>query len=142
MNSAMNLSSSDTLALRVSAWICVGLAIVLWTGPSILRVDVFNGDATQHVFWLYRYADPALFPNDISVEYFASPSVAPYGYRALYSVLASFADAQLVAEIVSAVLLAASLALAWRLGTELVETARPLAGLLAIVVDSSAVAGQ
>jgi hypothetical protein len=134
MHSDVSLTASAARALRISAWICLALAIVLWTGPSIIRQDVFDGDATQHVFWLYRYADPTLFPNDISIEYFASPSVAPWGYRALYAVLASSADAQRVAEIVAAVLLAISIALAWKLGVALVDAARPMAGLIAVVV--------
>ena len=134
MLSTANLPASTARALRISAWICAVLAVVLWTGPSIIRPDLFDGDATQHVFWLYRYADPTLFPNDISIEYFASPSVAPLGYRALYAVLASSLDAQRVAEIVAAALLMASIALAWQLGAAVVEMARPMAGLIAVVV--------
>jgi hypothetical protein len=120
-------------ALRISAWVCTALAVLLWAGPSLVREDLFNGDATHHVFWLYRYADPALFPNDLSIEYFASHSVAPWGYRALYAILASAFDALLVAEIVAAILLVLSLGLAWCLGSALVESDRPLAGLLAVV---------
>ncbi len=134
MHTAVSLTASAARALRISAWICLALAIVLWTGPSIIRQDLFNGDATQHVFWLYRYADPTLFPNDISIEYFASPAVAPWGYRALYAVLASSADAQRAAEVVAAGLLALSIALAWKLGVALVDAAPPLAGLIAVVV--------
>lgn len=39
-------------------------------------------DARQHVFWLARYVDPELFPNDLIADYFQS--VAPWGYTSLY----------------------------------------------------------
>ena len=134
MYSAVSPTASAARALHVSAWVCMVLGIALWTGPSIFRADIFDGDATQHVYWLYRYADPSLFPSDLSIEYFASPAVAPWGYRALYALLASLADAQRVAEVVAAVLLAISIGLAWKLGKALVDAAQPMAGLIAVVV--------
>lgn len=117
--------------LRLSAAVCVGIAAVLWMGPAIARPDLFEDDAAQHVFWLYRFADPSLFPDDISVEYFVA--VAPWGYRALYAVLVPLMDAQLAAELFSVVLLVASAALAWRLGAALVPEDPHLPGLFACV---------
>ena len=76
-------------------------------------------DAAHHVFWFYRYANPALFPHDLSIEYFASDSVAPHGYRALYAILAHWFDAQRVAEWVAFVLVALSGGLAWLLGASI-----------------------
>jgi hypothetical protein len=119
--------------LMASAAFCVFLIAVLWTGPYIARDDVFSGDAAHHVFWFYRYADPALFPHDLSIEYFASDSVAPRGYRALYAVLAHWFDAQRVAEWVSFVLVALSGALAWLLGASLQSERRQVTGLLCVV---------
>ncbi len=126
------LAGSAERALRISATFCLAAAVLLWAGPNLARVDLFDSDATHHVFWLYRYADPALFPEDPSVEYFASPSVAPWGYRALYAVIAPFADVLFAAEVVSVLLLAITVLLAWKLGTALTSTARPLAGLFAV----------
>ena len=45
---------------------------------------VIQDDARQHVFWMARFIDPSLFPNDPIAEYFHS--VAPLGYRAVYRV--------------------------------------------------------
>jgi hypothetical protein len=129
---SLALSATSARALRLSVWLCAIAAVILWTGPALLRVDLFNGDARQHVYWLYRYADPQLFPNDLSIEYFGSNSVAPWGYRALYSVLAAHADALFVAKLVSSALLLVTLWLAYLLGAALVREARPLAGLLAV----------
>ena len=39
-------------------------------------------DARQHVFWLQKLNDPALFNNDLIADYFSS--VAPLGYKFLY----------------------------------------------------------
>ncbi|MGD1939074.1 MAG: hypothetical protein ACFCA4_16195 [Cyanophyceae cyanobacterium] len=43
---------------------------------------VVQDDARQHVFWMQRYLDPALFPDDPIADYFQG--VAPVGYRGLY----------------------------------------------------------
>ena len=43
---------------------------------------VVQDDARQHVFWMARYVDPELFPNDLIADYFQS--VAPWGYTSLY----------------------------------------------------------
>ena len=106
---------------------------ILWTGPYVVRDDLFSGDAAHHVFWFYQYANPALFPNDLSIEYFASDSVAPSGYRAFYAVLTSWFDAQRAAEWVAVVLVGLSGWLAWLLGRSLQPDARPVTGLLAVV---------
>src|SRR5690606_40444330 len=59
------------------------VAALLWAGPALLRPDVFDGDAAHHVWWLYRYADPTLFPGDVMFDYFRTS--APLGYRAFRS---------------------------------------------------------
>ena len=49
---------------------------------------VVQDDARQHVFWMLRYVDPSLFPNDLIADYFQS--VAPWGYSSLYRTIAFF----------------------------------------------------
>ncbi|MEG4107963.1 hypothetical protein [Microcoleus sp. S13_C5] len=44
-------------------------------------------DARQHVFWMMRFVDPELFPNDFIANYFQS--VAPAGYTTLYNLAAT-----------------------------------------------------
>lgn len=48
---------------------------------------VVQDDARQHVFWMARYLDPKLFPNDLIADYFQS--VAPFGYTSLYKLAAA-----------------------------------------------------
>lgn len=42
-------------------------------------------DARSHVFWMFRFLDPDLFPNDVIANYFQS--VAPQGYTLFYRIL-------------------------------------------------------
>ena len=44
-------------------------------------------DARQHVFWMLRFADPRLFPNDLIADYFQT--VAPTGYKILYQAVSA-----------------------------------------------------
>ncbi len=47
---------------------------------------IVQDDARQHVFWMLRYLDPQLYPNDLIADYFQS--VAPVGYTTLYKLAA------------------------------------------------------
>jgi hypothetical protein len=60
---------------------------------SILALQqVFRGeyvvqdDARQHVFWMRRFLDPELFPQDLIADYFQS--VSPLGYTTVYKLMA------------------------------------------------------
>lgn len=48
---------------------------------------VVQDDARQHVFWMRRFLDPDLFPNDWIADYFQA--VAPWGYTAFYQAFAA-----------------------------------------------------
>ena len=74
---------------------------------------------------------PASFLSDPSILYFHTS--APWGYRALYSVVAPVMDVLLAAELLSSVLLVASLLLAWKIGASGGGSERALHGLLAVV---------
>jgi hypothetical protein len=43
---------------------------------------IVQDDARQHVFWMQRFLDPELFPQDLIADYFQA--VAPQGYRLVY----------------------------------------------------------
>lgn len=55
---------------------------------------VVQDDARQHVFWMQRFTDPDLFPQDLIADYFQS--VAPAGYTAVYQVGAALGIPPLV----------------------------------------------
>lgn len=118
---------------RWAALACGVLGVLLWVGVYLPRPDLFYDDAAQHTFWLYRYADPRLFPHDPAADYFGSLAVASWGYRGLYAVLAPLLDIVLAAKLVAFVLLAISLWLTWRVAVALRDDAdRELRGLLAV----------
>jgi hypothetical protein len=47
---------------------------------------LIQDDARQHVFWMHRFIDPTLFPNDIIADYFQT--INPVGYAAFYRAFA------------------------------------------------------
>jgi hypothetical protein len=49
---------------------------------------VVQDDAREYVFWMQRFIDPSLLPNDLIAEYFKS--ITPPGYAAIYQLLAMF----------------------------------------------------
>ncbi|MCT7967696.1 hypothetical protein NG799_15245 [Laspinema sp. D1] len=55
---------------------------------------VVQDDARQHVFWMQRFLEPGLFPNDLIADYFQS--VAPAGYALFYRVMAAVGIAPLL----------------------------------------------
>lgn len=68
-------------------WLTLSLAIALaYSLPALQEAlntpFLIQDDARQHVFWMQRFADPALFPNDLIADYFQT--VAPAGYSWLY----------------------------------------------------------
>jgi hypothetical protein len=71
-------------------WLGLSLAFAAVYGLLALRQAqgefVIQDDARQHVFWMQRFVDPQLFPNDLIADYFQS--VAPWGYTWLYRLAA------------------------------------------------------
>jgi hypothetical protein len=119
---------------RWSVLACIALAAALWGGPFLLRPDLYANDAAQHIFWLYRYADPTLLPNDLTARFFSLPSSAPWGYRSLYALLAPRVDVLLAAKWVAVLLFMAAGGLGALLGRAMVSAERkPLAGLIGAV---------
>ncbi|MBC6472583.1 MAG: hypothetical protein GDA48_07050 [Hormoscilla sp. GM102CHS1] len=73
-------------------WFCLSFtfaAIYAWLGlwKAFDGEYVVQDDARQHVFWMVRFLDPQLFPNDLIADYFQS--VAPAGYTSLYRLAAA-----------------------------------------------------
>jgi hypothetical protein len=64
------------------AALCAGLGLRQAFGSQYVLAD----DVRQHVFWMFRFIDPKLFPNDPIADYFQS--IAPPGFAALYHFLA------------------------------------------------------
>jgi hypothetical protein len=68
-------------------WVSLSFTFALiysWLGlqQAFSSEYIVQDDARQHVFWMLRFVNPSLFPNDIIADYFQS--VAPVGYSSLY----------------------------------------------------------
>lgn len=84
--------AQDGQRKRTFIWFVFSLAVAACFCLPVLRIAfsqewVVQDDARQHVFWMQRFVDPELFPNDLLADYFQS--VAPWGYTALYKSIIS-----------------------------------------------------
>jgi hypothetical protein len=71
--------------------LALSLLFALLTGVSVIHEVLsdpllIQDDARQHVFWMARFANPDLFPNDPIADYFQN--VAPIGYTLVYRLAA------------------------------------------------------
>lgn len=120
------------------AWLLASGAIALAIGWAGYRQAtggpyIIQDDARQHIFWMQRWPDPALFPQDWIADYFQS--VAPEGYQALYRGLAAIGLDPLVVSKGLPILLGLLVAgLAFGLTTALLPV--PIAGFLGAVLTS------
>lgn len=125
---------------RSSGWGWGSAAIALLYGLQGLagafsRPHIIQDDARQHVFWMARYLDPDLFPNDAIADYFQA--VAPPIYGALYHGLAALGiDPLLAAKLLPVALGLGATAYAYRLTVALLPL--PIAGFVgALLVNQS-----
>ncbi|MEM9770267.1 MAG: hypothetical protein AAF889_01475 [Cyanobacteria bacterium P01_D01_bin.73] len=85
------------------------------------RTYMVQDDARQHVFWMQRWLDPDLFPNDLIADYFQS--VAPLGYQGLYRFFSWFGVEPLqAAKILPGLIAALSTVLFFRLILRLIPS--------------------
>lgn len=74
----------------VAFWFALSLGIALSYSMAVLP-QAFSGeyvvgdDAREYLFWMYRFSEPQLFPNDLIANYFQS--ITPVGYAALYHLM-------------------------------------------------------
>jgi hypothetical protein len=84
--------TAKTFNSRMMFWFSLSLTFA--TIYSLLGLQiafsseyVVQDDARQHLFWMRRFLDPSLFPNDLIADYFQS--VAPLGYTTFYRLFAA-----------------------------------------------------
>lgn len=79
--------------LNVGVWLILSFAVAMGYGllslHSAFRSEfVIQDDARQHIFWMQRFLDPDLFSQDLIADYLES--VSPFGFKALYKIIAYF----------------------------------------------------
>lgn len=87
-----SLTTSPTRVSPKQMQFCFGLSIAFAIIYGILALKqafageyVVQDDARQHIFWMQRFLESSLFPNDLIANYYQS--VAPPGYVSLYKLL-------------------------------------------------------
>ena len=84
---------------RSQLWLGLSLAFAIVYSLIALK-KAFDGeyivqdDARQHVFWMSRFSDRELFPDDLIADYFGS--IAPWGYKNIYRLAATLGIEPLV----------------------------------------------
>jgi hypothetical protein len=85
-------SRSKNFSAHLIFWLSLSLSFSFIYGLMALQQGfrseyVVQDDVRQHVFWMQRFLDAKLFPNDLIADYFQS--VAPAGYKAVYQLPAA-----------------------------------------------------
>ncbi|MDT9341688.1 hypothetical protein VV11_020580 [Trichodesmium erythraeum 21-75] len=83
----MNPAKTLTTLTPVKLWFYLSLTLAITCGilgiiPALSHQYIVQDDARSHIFWMAKFLNPELFPNDIIADYFQS--VAPQGYTHLY----------------------------------------------------------
>lgn len=92
LNQFLTAPDTKPTSPRLKFWLSLSLTFSAIYAAVALK-QAFDGeyvvqdDARQHVFWMLRFFDPNLFPNDLIADYFQS--VAPAGYTAVYKLFAT-----------------------------------------------------
>ncbi|HEY9638845.1 MAG TPA: hypothetical protein V6C57_00085, partial [Coleofasciculaceae cyanobacterium] len=117
-----------SLSLVLAAIGCLLILKQSFSGEYVVQDDV-----RQHVFWMQRFIDPQLFPNDLIADYFQS--LAPWGYRQLYQGFAAMGVNPLVlSKLLPVPLTLLTAAYAFGIGMQLLPL--PFAGFVASVLTS------
>ena len=117
---------------RSRIWFCLSLGVAVIYALLVLQrafaADyVVQDDGRQHVFWMQRFVDPQLFPNDLIADYFQS--IAPWGYTQLYRLFTAIGvQPLLLSKLLPMGLSLVSAAYAFGLGMQLLPV--PFAGFL------------
>jgi hypothetical protein len=87
----MRLTFFKNSHIEYQFWFSLSVLVAILYGIESIHFalshpEMIQDDARQHIFWIRRFIDPELFPNDLIADYFQS--VAPWGYKALYWLLA------------------------------------------------------
>jgi hypothetical protein len=88
----LGLANKATTAAETRFWFACSMLYALVCASLALRQAlageyVLADDVRQHVFWMFRFLDPKLFPNDPIADYFQS--IGSPGFVALYRFFAA-----------------------------------------------------
>jgi len=137
-----SLSPAEDEATDPKIWPWFTFAMLYAAGCAFLALRqafaseyMLADDVREHVFWMFRYVDPRLFPQDPIADYFQS--LAPPGYASLYWLLAQLGidpllASRLLPSVLSLIAVGYFFGLAWRF-----FHSRAVATLTAILVSQA-----
>jgi len=84
--------SDKRTSVSVLLWLTLSLGFAIFYGilglQKAFRSEyVAQDDAREYVFWMQRFVNPELLPNDLIADYFKS--ITPFGFAAVYKLIAS-----------------------------------------------------
>ncbi|MBE9011950.1 hypothetical protein IQ250_17250, partial [Pseudanabaenaceae cyanobacterium LEGE 13415] len=87
------LIPSEQKRASIAVWFSLSLGFAFYYSVLVLQKAfrsqyVAQDDAREYVFWMQRFIDPSLLPNDLIAQYFKS--ITPPGYAAIYQLMAMF----------------------------------------------------
>ncbi len=87
----LGATEGELTAVELRPWFAFALLYAIGCAALALRQAfaseyLLADDVREHVFWMFRFVDPRLFPHDPIADYFQS--LAPSGYATLYWLLA------------------------------------------------------
>jgi hypothetical protein len=119
-------------------WFSFSLAVATIYALMVMH-QAFDGDyvvqddVRQHVFWMQRFVDPQLFPNDLIADYFQS--VSPWGFTQFYRLFAAIGiHPLLLSKILPAGLSLVAAAYAFGVGMQILPV--PFAGFLSSLLTT------
>ncbi|MGK7876034.1 MAG: hypothetical protein AB4426_22860 [Xenococcaceae cyanobacterium] len=86
------LTAPDKGSPRIIFWFTLSMTFAAIYGIQALQQVfsseyVISDDGRAHVFWMRRFLDSELFPNDLIADYFQS--ISPPGFTTLYQLMAT-----------------------------------------------------
>lgn len=89
LTSLFVIPQERTTSAVLLIWFSLSLVCALLFGlrgmdGALEQKYIIQDDARQHVFWMQRFTDPELFPDDLIANYYQT--VAPSGYTFLYRI--------------------------------------------------------
>ncbi len=133
-------TSNPTNKVHQRAWLLLSIVAAAWVVSQIIqhhgvmfwRNDLFAGDAAQHIWWMQRFADPQLFPNDLIARYMSLAVFSPPAYQMLFRATSGWIEPQSMSELLAIVLAILSLGLAMMLGKRLGGHAGMFAAIIVV----------
>ena len=105
----------ELLGAAATAIVAVG-EILQWHWFRFVGERTFGGDSGQHVWWMRRWRESGMFPDDVAADYFSAAALQPPGHWAVMRLASVWYEPLAVAEFLPLVLTPLAVMLAYLIG--------------------------